>query len=174
MKTVNRFRLLIMAVLAILVFTISVDAQSDYGYIDLSLDANKVTGIKNNPRTETNNRGLDWKLEMGARDTHVGVYVFGGAFEPIDYIIYGAGVDYYLFPDTKGIDILFGGYYSVVIRRDVDGNSGSFASYLSPRARATYWINNLGINVTYRGQGRKELGTMVHEVSVGLTFKIDK
>jgi len=185
MKTINKARLIIITLAMLLVGTFSLSAQgygqrygtvddADYMYIDASFDANKAFGLKDNPRTQDDTRGLDWKFEAGARENNFAIYIFGGHYAPIDYIVYGAGVDYYLKKKPQGLDLSAGIYYSQVIRIDSDGHSGSFTAWVSPRARATYWIGNFGINITGRGQGRYDIGKTVWEGSIGLTFKSNR
>lgn len=180
MKTIARARLIIILICSIVVGTVTTAysqkvPDADYMYLDFSFDGNKLLNIWDNPRTEVDHLGLDWDFEAGARDKRVGVYIFGGMFVEADYMNYGLGADYYLFPNTQGLDLSLGVYYSQVLRQDSNGTWGSFTAWVSPRGRLIYWINDmLGINLTTKGQRRPELGKTVWELSGGLTIKFDR
>jgi hypothetical protein len=143
--------------------------KADYVYTSFSFDVNKAFGIKDNPRTLVDHRGLDFDVELGARDRHVAVYLFYGQFNAMNYKNYGTGVDYYI-TASKAIDFSLGIYYSVIIRQ---GNN-SATSYISPRATTTFWLHkNIGLLAKAQYQGRPYLNKRIFEGALGFTFKID-
>lgn len=185
MKTINKVRLIIIGIIMLIAGLTTSTAQgygqkydtvddADYMYLDFSFDGNGLFLIKDNPRMEVDIRTFDWDFEAGAREDNIGVYIFYGQANELNYKNYGAGVDYYLRKNPKGLDISAGIYYSEVIRQDYDGNYGSFTSWLNPRIRANVWLNNFGINLTVKGQGRYDIGKTVWELAGGLTYKFDR
>lgn len=88
----------------------------DYAYARVTVDPNNLLGIVNNPRTQEQTNGLDFDIEVGARDRHVGVYVTYGRFENIGYQNYAAGVDYYV-NWVPELDMSLGINYGVVLRK---------------------------------------------------------
>lgn len=143
--------------------------KPDYWYISPSFDVNKAFGIIDNPRTEKDHRGLDFDLEAGVRDSHVGVYIFYGQFTAMNYKNYGAGVDYYVMPFTN-VHLSLGAYYSTIIRQ----RNESATSYISPRAVTTIWLSkNIGVLAKLQYQGRPDLGKSIIEGAAGLTIKFD-
>jgi len=173
MKTVNKARLIILALIFIASITL-LNAQSNYAYLDASFDGNKALGVVDNPRTKVDTRGLDWDLELGAVDDNIGVYVFYGQYYKINYQNYGVGIDYHLLSRPSSLDLSGGIYYSNIIREDSNGSKGNFIAWVSPRLRATFWIKNIGLNLTMKGQNRPELGKTVWELAGGLTFKLNR
>lgn len=144
--------------------------KPDYVYLSPSFDANKAFGIKDNPRTETDHRGLDFDLEAGIRDNHVGVFIYYGQFAAMDYKNYGLGVDYYVVPTNK-LHLSLGAYYSVIIR---NGNE-SATSYISPRAITTVWLGNtIGLLAKLQYQGRPDLDKRIFEGAIGIIIKFDR
>lgn len=155
--------------------------DADYFYTSLTFDANMAFGIKDNKNTIKKDRGFDWDLELGAREKNFGVYLFYGRFDKFNYQNYGAGVDYYLqtwrnhkFLIFDGVEYSAGIYYSEVLRQDYDGNWGSFTSWVSPRGRALFWYKNFALGLTYKWQGRVDIGKRVHEGGIELLYKFDR
>lgn len=110
----------------ILALLISISALSqDYFYVNGSIDPNNLWEFTDNPRTKNPTLGYDFDLEVGARDRSVGVYMFYGAFQEIDYQNYGWGVDYYVaFSDV--LEGSLGGNIGFVMRKGSYGNWGAF------------------------------------------------
>lgn len=164
---------------------------ADYIYLNASFDVNMAFGIKDNKDTaEFNDRGLDFDIEVGARDRHVGVYIFYGSFNPIDYQNYGAGVDYYVnwLRETKldlynpfngrratvihGIELSAGVAYGVIIR---DGNFTFPGKHV--RAVSTIWFGeNLGLTLRFQlvEAGDLPKKKFRKEGSIGFTYKFDR
>ena len=160
--------------------------QADYFYLSATFDANKAFGLKDNPRTDHDNRGFDYDLEFGFRKDFGAVYTFYGAFNEIDYQIYGAGVDLYIQPlrNSKmnigntliydGIEFSIGAYYSEVIRSNRYDQHGSFTAWFNPRAKILIWRGNFALEFVGKLQNRPELGKYIGEGSIGLTYKFDR
>ncbi len=173
--------------LVILFFALAATAQ-DYSYINFNFDPNKATGLVDNPRTETDVRGLDWEIEAGVRYHQWGIYMFYGAFQERDYQSYGAGADYFFnwLRDTKayiynpfsghrgqiltGIDLSAGAYLSVILRQDGNKNWGGSLPVLSIRGQVIFWLgNNWGGVLKAKGQGRPDIDKrLIFEADVGL------
>lgn len=73
----------------ILIFLLAFTAQSQV-YTTFSFDVNKLLNLKDNPRTKTDWKGLDYDFEIGVIDENVGVYLFYGQFPRGFYSNYGA------------------------------------------------------------------------------------
>ena len=160
--------------------------NTDYVYTNFSFDVNKAFGVKDNPRTVVDHRGLDFDIEIGARDRHVAVYAFYGQFNAMNYKNYGAGLDYYFqwLRNTKihlynpftgqksqiinGIDFSLGNYYSVVLMKP----SGSVSSYINPRAITTIWISQ-NVAFTAKLQYQTRVDKKILEGAFGLTLTLD-
>lgn len=165
--------------------------RPDYWYINGSFDLNMAVGIKDNPDTaEFNDRGLDFDVEVGARDRHVGVYIFYGRFDAMDYQNYGAGVDYYVHwlrqkdvylynPFTgrrgkviHGIDMSIGVAYGTVIRWNNFAFNGSHA-----RAITTIWFGeNFGFTMRFQLTKAGDLPNkdFRKEGAIGFTYKFNR
>lgn len=189
--------------IVLLTFSISMSAQyetryghknpADYVYVAGSFDPNMAFGIKDNKNTLAPDRGFDWDLELGARDRHVGVYMFYGEFREFDYLNYGAGVDYYvqwlrdeaidlynpfngkyLGQLTDGIDLSIGLYTSFVLRQDGTDNYGSYWAKVSARGQIIIWNGNVGLLLIGKLQDRPELNKFKLEGSLGIIIKFDR
>ena len=148
--------------------------QQDYVYFNGSFDLNMALGLKDNKDTaEFDDRGLDLDLELGARHKHVGVYIFYGMFDAIEYQNYGGGVDYYVywFSDYN-FDLSLGASYGVVIR---DNNFTFGGSHV--RAMTTFWITkNIGATAKFQLTQAGDLPNKAFrkEGSIGITFKFNR
>jgi len=145
----------------------------DYVYLKASFDPNNAFGITDNPRTEVQSTGFDYDIELGARYKTVGVYVFYGSFQEINYYNYGAGVDLYVNIFNK-VDTSLGANMGVIGRKYGDDWGASFAPAV--RAITTIWIvDDLGIVLTAQGQNRPDINkNLIFEGSIGLMLKIDR
>ena len=165
----------------------------NYWYVSGSADANMAFGFKDNKDTVAKDRGFDWDLELGARDKHFGVYVFYGQFAKFDYVTYGTGVDYYVDwlkntqlsfknPFNKksritlieDISLSAGIYTSFVLRKDTQGNQGSFWAHVSPRGQIILWNGDIGLLLASKYQRRPELQKFKFEGSIGIVVKFDR
>lgn len=155
--------------------------QTNYVYTELSFDANTAFGIKELERTAKKDRGFDWDLELGARDRHVGVYLFYGRYDRMNYQIYGVGTDYYIqwLSNTKvlffdGVDLTLGLYYSSVMRQDVDDNWGAFQSWVSPKIKTIAWVGDFSLSLQAKWQGRPDIGKRIFEGSLGVGYRFKR
>lgn len=153
-----------------LLFCIPLLAQ-DYQYATLSVDPNNLWGIVDNPRTKTQELGYDYDIEIGARDRKVGVYIFYGAFQEIEYQNYGAGGDYYVtFSDA--VEGSLGANIGFVLRK---GHYGNWGAFISPAVRAnlTFWMGEyFGITLRSQLQNRPDIGLdAIYEGSFGITIR---
>ena len=163
---------------------------ASYFYADLSFDVNKAFGLYDNDRTVVDHRGLDWDLEIGVRDSHVGLFLFYGRFEEMNYVNLGAGLDYYVhwLRDTKfklynplnnewvdfvdGIEFSIGNAITIADRiREDDWRGGEGFTYLNPKARTIVWFGDLGFTLTAKIQSRPELGKKIFEGQAGFIYK---
>jgi len=134
-----------------LILSFTINAQQ---YISFTFDANKAFHLKDNPRTVNDVYGLDWDIELGARENHIGVYMFYGEFKK--FYNYGAGVDYYV-NIFKSIDTSIGGAYSVIKEKDFRNNYVG-VGWFHLRAVTTIWIiPNIGLSFRVQYQDRNDV-----------------
>lgn len=118
-------------------------------YVNFSFDANKAFHLKDNTRTANDVYGLDYDIELGSRDKHIGVYLFYGEFKNVGFRNYGAGVDYYI-NIFDNIDTSIGGAYSIIKEKDFRNDFVGVGWY-HLRAVITIWILP-HFGVSFRGQ----------------------
>ena len=121
-------------------------------YVKVSFDPNQALLVVDNPRQKQDVRGLDYDAELGVRDGKFGVYVFGGAFQEIDYQNYGYGVDFY--PNViPNLETSIGVGHGFLVRRFEDDWGAVMAFHF--RAVATYFItDHIGIGGRLQYQQR--------------------
>lgn len=165
----NPFELILMVVLiSIFAMTFKCNAQP---YINFSFDANKAFHLNDNGRTAKDIYGLDYDIEIGAREKHFGVYFFYGAFKNAGFINYGAGVDYYVNIFSK-IDTSFGIAYSPTKQKDFRGLYEGVGMY-SGRIVTTIWIKNIGLSLRGQLQNRTDVSKgYIFEGAIGLSFRL--
>ena len=149
----------------IIFFIVSLSCYSQ-SYVSFSVDVNKVFNIIDNSRTLTDWKGLDYDLEIGVIDNNVSVYLFYGAFNNAYYSNYGAGVDLVLNP-FKSLYLSIGNYYSKTMRHGKYKYLGGGVSFINPRSKITYYINNnIGLELISKYQHRAELDKRILVVHV--------
>lgn len=184
MKTYRIYQIIVVFIILSLVTIASLSAQFEHEiYVDLSADANKLTGLVDNPRTEVDHRGLDFDAEVGVHVRAIGVYLFYGRFEAADYQNYGLGVDGY-FIDTERLDVSAGAGISRILRRipwgayyerEVWIDQSGYANF-HVRTVGTYWIlENLGVSGRLQYQRRPDLEVYgIFEGAVGIKYKFNR
>lgn len=154
-----------------LLFSASLYGQVYFGF---NFDANKAFGIKDNPRTEIDHRGLDFRLEAGAVVDNFGIYITYGRFKSTtteaEFWQYGAGVDYYV-DVSNWIEVSAGVAFNPFKEKDFRGlyeNVGTF----SARFRTTlYFHQSIGLTLTAKLQQRSDVSKgYVGEGLIGLTL----
>lgn len=146
-----------------------------YKYVNLSIDPNKIFNFNENPRTQTQNKGIDFDAEIGARTGHVAVFIYYGQFEAIKYQNYGAGVDYFVhWLRDSGIEFSGGLSYGSVLRQyEKDERWANYLGY-SARIKTVYWIlEDFAVELKFQRQERNDIGTCIYEGTVGATYKFD-
>jgi len=151
-----------------------------YAYGNISIDANKIFRFNNNPRTEIQNKGIDFDVEIGARDGHVAVFIYYGRFDPIKYQNYGIGLDYFIhYLRDSGIEFSIGGAYGSILRKLPTGSEGEsgWANFLgySARAKTVYWIlDNVAVELKFQYQQRNDIAVAgIYEGTVGVILKFN-
>ena len=138
-------------------------------YINFSIDANKAFHLKDNTRTLNDIYGLDYDIEVGAKDKNFGVYMFYGQFKNAGFKNYGAGVDYYL-PIFENIDTSIGIAYSPTKQKDLTGWEG--VGMYSARVVTTFWIKNFGLSLRANLQNRTDVTKgYIFEGAIGLSIR---
>ncbi len=162
-----------MKTLFFLLFTVVATAQN-YTYFNVSLDVNNAIGIKDNPRTNPQVNGLDFDLEVGARDRMVGIYINYGMFNEAKYQNYGAGLDLYL-DIVENLDTSIGVGYGAIMKQDIYGTWGAFTA---ANARVVTTINitkEVGVSLRLQLQQRPDIDVFaILEGSIGITYKINR
>lgn len=146
--------------------------EYDYVYGSFTFDLNNAFGIIENPRTVEQTNGFDFDAEIGARWNHFGVYLFYGTFQEINYLNYGAGVDYY-FHWFRKIDMSIGIGNGMVLRKYYShNNEPAWGSHMAPHIRAitTVWITkNVGVVFRAQLQNRPDIDkTAIFEGHLGI------
>lgn len=154
--------------LIFIMFSITITGQP---YLNFSFDANKLFDLKDNTRTVSDVYGLDYDIELGARDRHIGVYIFYGTFKNAGFVNYGAGVDYYV-NIFENIDTSIGGAYSVIKEKDFRNDYVGVGWY-HLRAVTTIWIlPHFGISLRGQFQERNDISKgYVLEGSLGVSIR---
>ena len=154
--------------LSLILLFITVEAQE---YINLSFDVNKAFHLKDNSRTVSDVYGLDYDVEVGAKDGHFGVYMFYGRFENAGFKNYGAGVDYYV-NMFDNIDMSIGVAYSKVHERDFR-DKWVGVSWYHIRAVTTIWFHkNIGLSLRIQYQDRNEVAKgYIIEAAAGISIR---
>lgn len=176
----------------------SSERLNDYIYFKSTFDPNQAFGIIDNPRTNKESYGLDYDIELGARWKSVGVYMFYGSYQEIDYQNFGIGFDVYVnwlsnvkcevnlynpFTGRKGtwfkiqgIDLSVGGNIGLIGRKHYGyKNRETWGFSIAPaiRGTATFWLSDgFGFNLTAQGQNRPDLGLIaIFEGHAGVVFR---
>ena len=153
----------------LLFLSLNLNAQP---YINFSFDVNKAFHLKENTRTLSDVYGLDYDIEIGAKENNFGVYAFYGRFNEAGFVNYGAGVDYYL-PIFENIDTSIGITYSPTKQRDFRDKWEGVGMY-SARAVTTFWIKNLGLSLRANIQNRTDVSKgYVLEGALGFSFRFN-
>ena len=149
-----------------LILSFTINAQE---YVNFSFDANKLFHLKDNPRTVNDVYGLDWDIELGARENHIGIYMFYGEFKKFNN--YGAGVDYYV-NILKSIDTSIGGAYSVIKEKDFRNNYVG-VGWFHLRAVTTIWIiPTIGLSFRVQYQDRNDVSKgYIIEGAIGVSLR---
>lgn len=157
----------------LLFLSLAIKAQENFVYASVFVDPNNLLGVIDNPRTQTETTGLDYDIEIGARNDLFTIYMFYGAFPVIDYQNMGFGVDVNvnLF---EFINTSLGFNYGFVTRT-YEGASFSFLA-LGVRGIVSIPISEkFAIPLKLQLQQRPDIRPFgILEGSIGLTFKIDR
>lgn len=152
----------------LLIFGIYKCNSQSFEYINFSADANKLFHLKDNSRTVNDVYGLDYDVEVGAKDGHFGVFMFYGEFKKA-FRNYGAGVDYYPF---KRIDGSIGVAYSVVKERDFRDNYVG-VGWVAFRGVYTYWFGHFGVSGRLQMQHRSDVSKgYIIEGAAGISLRL--
>jgi len=152
-----------------LILSFSLNAQP---YINFSFDANKAFHLNDNGRTAKDIFGLDYDIELGAREKHFGVYMFYGQFKNAGFVNYGAGVDYYV-NIFDNIDTSFGVAYSPIKQKDFRNDYVGVGWYHA-RLVTIIWIHkNIGLSLRGQLQNRTDVSKgYILEGALGINFKL--
>ena len=157
-----------MKLLIPLLFCLSLNAQP---YINFSFDANKAFHLKDNSRTVNDIYGLDYDIEIGAKENNFGVFAFYGRFNEAEFVNYGAGVDYYI-DIIKNVNTSLGIAYSPTKQRDFR-NKWEGVGWYSFRAVTTIYYKHVGMSFRLNYQDRSDVSKgYVLEGAIGLTYKL--
>lgn len=154
-----------------LLLSLYITGQEHKVYVVPSFDPNKAFGVVDNPRTEIDNRGLDWDIELGVSPRNLGLFLYYGEFAAMDYKNYGVGIEW--FPVRQDMyEWSIGGSAGSILKKVND----SWANFVTGNLRTTfvYWAFE-GVGISFRGQyqGRPDLKvTGIFETSIGLKIKI--
>ena len=146
-------------------------AQNHNVYVAPSFDPNKAFGVIDNPRTEIDNRGLDWDIEIGVSPKKLGLFIFYGEFAAMNYKNYGVGIEY--FPIRQKIyEWSIGGSAGSILRKQ----NGNWANFVTGNLRTTFifWAwDRIGLSFRGQYQGRPDIkANGIFETSVGIKIKI--
>ena len=173
-----------MKLLFLFLLPVFMAAQDHEVYFDLSADANKFSGVIDNPRTEVDHRGLDWDLEVGLITDSLKWYIYYGEFRAINWTNYGSGLDFYI---EKGdwYDVVAGLQVNFISHPfEVYNEDGSFAFYadynasslgVGARLAGVFWVfRNVGLSGRLQYVTRPDLEETfgIIEGSIGLTYKL--
>lgn len=143
----------------LLLFTFSTFGQSMY--VASSFDANKAFGLRDNPRTVVDHRGLDWNLEAGIIDGNIGGYLSYGRFDNAGFKNYKVGADYYVRP-WKWLDMSIGAGIGQMKKRFRTGQYFERISYEGVgwyhfRAITTFKYKGFGFGLKTQFQDRSDV-----------------
>lgn len=159
----------------LIIFLISLTTYAQV-YTSLSFDVNKAILHIDNPRTETDWKGLDYDVEVGymadERDGNIGIYLYYGAFPNAFYTNHGFGVDWYITLSER-FKISIGNYYSTVKRHKEYKYLGSSIAYFNPRGKISYDTSWITIELIAKLQSRGDIGKAIPEGQIGLTKKFN-
>ena len=131
---------------------------------------NKAFHLKDNQRTLKDVYGLDYDIELGAKDGNFGIYMFYGEFKKAGFKNYGAGVDYYV-NIFDNIDTSFGIGYSPTKEKDFRGKWVGVGWY-QIRANTVIWISNFGISLRIQYQDRNDVDDAgIFEGAIGISLR---
>ena len=154
--------------LILLFLTLNLNAQP---YVNVSVDANKLLHLKENSRTVNDIYGLDYDIEIGARENNFGVFAFYGRFNEAGFVNYGAGVDYYI-DIINNVSTSIGVAYSPTKQRDFRDKWEGVGMY-SARAVTTFWLKNFGLSLRANLQNRTDVSKgYIFEGAIGLSFRL--
>ena len=154
-------------ILTLLLFTSIAYAQP---YIGAQFDLNNALGLRDNPRMVKQINGLDFDIELGAREENIAVFIFYGEFKRAFYKNYGVGLDYVFEPLTDVL-ISLGNRYHVVIRDEKYSYLGTTGSYLNPRGKISYDINGaLAVELIANLTNRRDINKTIFEGGVGIKY----
>ena len=160
----------IIYIISIILFISIVYKCNAQPYANFSFDMNKAFHLKDNPRTVNDVYGLDYDIEIGARDNNFGVFMFYGQFNN-QFRNYGAGVDYYI-NIIEGVSTSIGVAYSPTKQRDFRDKFEGVGMY-SARAVLTYWIKHFGLSLRANIQNRTDVSKgYVLEGMIGLSYRL--
>jgi hypothetical protein len=140
-------------------------------YTGVAIDPNKAFGIVDNPRTETDHRGLHFDIEIGIIHNNFGFYTLYGRFKEANYQKLALGADYFFLTEEK-FEMAFGTSVSNIWKKNII--SGERTTYFGWLGRLTgiFWINpKLGLVGHFQYQSRPDLEvTGIVEGKVGLRY----
>ena len=139
-------------------------------YTAFQFDVNNLLSIRDNPRMVKQVNGLDFDIELGAREGNIAVFIFYGEFKRAFYRNYGVGLDYVFEPLTDVL-ISLGNRYHVVIRDEKYSYLGTTGSYLNPRGKISYDINGaLAVELIANLTNRRDINKTIFEGGVGIKY----
>ena len=154
--------------------------STTYGqeYFQAEIDPNKAFGIIDNPRTETDHKGIDFDAEIGVVHNNIGAYVFYGYFHNAYYQNYGAGTDYY-FLKSDNLNLGIGAGLSVIMKKIFfEHQSRGWAGFVAWHSRflGVIWLNDrIGITGTLQYQRRPDIATKgIIEGKAGIRINLIK
>ena len=161
----------IVTILSLAAFIFSITLCCAQVYTSFSFDTNKLFIHYDNPRTETDHKGLDYDIEIGAIDENVGVFVFYGAFPNAYYSNYGAGIDFYTNP-IRNVYLSLGNSYTFVARHKDYKYLGRGGGMFNPRWKIGYEFKHFNIGYIGKYSKRADLGIAIFEAQMEIMIKI--
>lgn len=144
--------------------------QEDYQYVSASFDVNNAFDIVDNPRTETDANAFDFDVEIGARYNHIAMYLFYGRYDAMNYINYGAGMDFVL-GITDAVSASLGNAFTFIDRTGKMDYMGEGLSYLNPRGKVMFFfMDNFSLDLIGKISSRPDLGKKIFEGQLGITY----
>ena len=158
--------------ITLLLIIFSTSCYSQF-YTGIAIDPNKAFGIIDNPRTETDHRGLHFDVEMGLVENKLGFYLLYGRFEQANYQKLAVGADYFFVKNEK-LNIGIGSSGSNIWKKEK--SSSERATYLAWLGRLTgiIWVYpKFGLVGHLQYQSRPDLEvTGIIEGKIGFRYII--